>query len=188
MSISSISSSVNSFQTNQANVFAQVKKDFDNLGSALESGNLSDAKKAFAQLQKDAPSQSGKDNNPMSSAIESLGKALDSGDIQGAQEIYKKIQGMMSQGPPAGGAEGAKGPPAGGSGDTKSSGSNINVISQSNSTVYDKRDTNKDGTVSAQEAIEYALKHPAVADNGQQILKSSNSKDNMVGNNLNAMA
>jgi hypothetical protein len=177
MSISSISSSVNSFQTNQANVFAQVKKDFDNLGSALESGNLSDAKKAFAQLQKDAPSQSGKDNNPMSSAIESLGKALDSGDIQGAQEIYKKIQGMMSQGPPAGG-----------SGDTKSSGSNINVISQSNSTVYDKRDTNKDGTVSAQEAIEYALKHPAVADNGQQILKSSNSKDNMVGNNLNAMA
>ena len=33
----------------------QMKKNFDALGSALSSGNLDDAKKAFAEIQKNAP-------------------------------------------------------------------------------------------------------------------------------------
>lgn len=134
------------------NLLAKVKKDFEALGSALDSGNLDEAKNAFSQLQKDATSQDGK-NDPVSDAIESLGTALDSGDLKSAQEDYAEIKKAMTQEPPPGrpdgqpgGDRGAKGaPPAGGS-------------STSNKT-YDPKDTNKDGTV-AEEEFEYDLAHP----------------------------
>ena len=56
MSISAISTG-STFQMSGSNPMAQMKKNFDDLGSALKSGNLDDAKKAFAQLQKNAPAQ-----------------------------------------------------------------------------------------------------------------------------------
>lgn len=62
-----------------------------------------------------------------------------------------------------------------------------NVTSQSSTQVYDTKDTNKDGIVSSQEALEYDLKHPSKADNSQQILKSSDN-DNSVGRNVNTTA
>jgi hypothetical protein len=55
---------------------------------------------------------------------------------------------------PAGGARGK--PPAGG-GTAKTSSSSD---SSSSNKVYDKRDTDKDGTVSAAEMMQYAIKHP----------------------------
>ena len=59
--------------------FAKAKQSFQNLGKALESGSLSDAKEALAQLQKNAPAQAKNDNNPMSAKMEALSKALDAG-------------------------------------------------------------------------------------------------------------
>ncbi|MCE5336453.1 MAG: hypothetical protein LLG06_17900 [Desulfobacteraceae bacterium] len=52
---------------------------------------------------------------------------------------------------------------------------------QSDNKIYDKRDANKDGTVSAQEEIQYEQKHPEQVKKDE--LKSNESKDprGMVG-------
>lgn len=155
MSISAISTGSTS-QMSGSNPMAQMKQNFDDLVSALKSGNLDDAKKAFAKLQKNAPSQGGDDKNPMSSEIESLKKALDSGDLKGAQDAVSQIQTKMLQGPPAGG------PPQGAQKDTVqlNSSKSGDTSSASSSKAYDKMDANKDGTVSVQERLAYELEHP----------------------------
>ena len=143
--------------------FAKMKQSFENLGSALDSGNLSDAKDALAQLEKNAPAQGGQKNNPLSAKIETLNKAVDSGDLKAAQDAYADIKKTMSQGPRGGGgrAGGASGPPPGGAhpsgGGDKASGT---ASSSDSNTVYDKKDANKDGTVSWKEEQDYDLKHP----------------------------
>jgi hypothetical protein len=140
---------------------------FQQLGSALESGNLSDAKEALAQLQKNAPAQAGTEKNPINAKMATLGQAVDSGDMKAAQEAYNDIKNTISQHPGAGGRQ-AGGPggvrPAGGprggaphGGAKESSGTKG---SSSSNKVYDKKDTNKDGTVSAMEEIVYDLVHP----------------------------
>jgi hypothetical protein len=136
--------------------FAKVKQLFQDLGTALESGKISDAKDAMAQIQKNAPAQAGNRNNPMSSKIETLSKALDSGDLKAAQAAYADIKNAMSQRAPAGAsrAGGPGGTPPNGA--TRSSGASE---SSSSTKVYDKKDTNKDGTVSAQEELAYDLTH-----------------------------
>jgi len=149
MSISAISAGSTS-QMSASNPMVQMKQKFDDLGSALSSGNLDDAKKAFAELQKNAPS-GGDGKSP--SEIDDLKKALDSGDLKGAQEAYSKIQEKMSQGPPAGGK-----PPQEAQGDTVQLSSQAKTSSTENKT-YDVKDSNKDGTVSAQEELLYDLSH-----------------------------
>lgn len=74
---------------------AQIKEDFDAFGSALQSGNLSDAKKALAALQENAPAQ-----GSQPSEIDSLSKALESDDLQGARDAYSHIQEKISHRPP----------------------------------------------------------------------------------------
>jgi len=135
--------------------FAKIKQSFDNLGSALESGNLSDAKAALEELQKNAPKQATDTSNPMSQKMDALSKAIDSGDVKAAQSAYADIKQTMSQrpagrpsGPPPGGA-----PPSGGAG--KASGTEG---SSSSNKVYDSKDTNKDGKVSALEELAYLQK------------------------------
>lgn len=81
-------------QNTSSNPMAQMKQNFDDLGSALKAGSIDDAKKAFAKLQESAPKQGGSN-----SEINSLSKALESGDLKGAQDAYSKIQEKMSQGP-----------------------------------------------------------------------------------------
>ncbi len=176
MSISGISSSVSSYQTNQVNPFTKIKQDFESLGSALKSGSLDDAKKAYAQLQKDAPTQSGKGTNPMSSDIDSLGKALDSGDLKAAQEAYAKIQEKISQRPPAGG-------PKGGPGRAKNA-----SASKADSKTYDKKDINKDGTVSYEEEMVYSLNHPEDVNESQQNQEGSGNLKVSVGSVVDTMA
>jgi len=135
--------------------FAKVKQSFNDLGSALESGNLSDAKTALEELQKNAPKQASNSSNPMSQKMETLSKAIDSGDVKAAKEAYADIKQTMSQrpsgrpsGPPPGGA-----PPSGGAGKTSST-----EGSSSSNKTYDKMDANKDGKVSAQEELDYLQK------------------------------
>ena len=146
------------------NQFAKIKESFENLGSALESGNLSDAKTALEDLQKNAPKQSSGASNPMSQKMEALSEAIDSGDLKAAQAAYADIKQAMSQrhaggrpsGPPPGGA-----PPSGGAGETSST-----ENSSSSNKVYDKMDANKDGTVSWKEQRDYLQKHPEAANAG----------------------
>ena len=142
---------------------AKMKKSFQELGSALASGKLADAKTAFADLQKDAPAPpAGQANNPVRAKVEVLSKALEAGDLKGAQQAYADIKKTMSQRPPAGGrpAGGTGGRPQGGappSGASKASGASA---SSSTSKVYDQKDANQDGTVSWEEELTYSLKHP----------------------------
>jgi hypothetical protein len=147
--------------------FAKAKQSFQNLGKALDAGNLTDAKKALAQLQANAPAQAKNDNNPMSAKIEALNKAVDSGDLKAAQGAYSDIKETMSQRPTGGGgrAGGTGGPPPGGGAPPSGAGKSAETSGSSNSSkVYDPEDTNKDGTVSWKEKQDYKLKHPEKAD------------------------
>jgi len=160
-----------------SNLMAQMKQNFDDLGSALSSGNIDDARKAFAKLQKNAPS-GGDGKTP--SEIDDLKKALDSGDLKGAQEAYSKIQEKMSQRPPAGGQP-PSGPPPGEPKDTVdlSSKSTASATTSSDSKTYDKMDTNKDGTVTAQERLEYLMTQgtDTTASSSTENAASSSSKN-----------
>lgn len=78
---------------------AQLQADFQNLGSAIQSGDLESAKKAYATMQDKMSSHrppSGGDD-PMAQDFAALGKALDSGDTQAAQSAYKAMQTKMDQ-------------------------------------------------------------------------------------------
>jgi hypothetical protein len=147
-------------QINQSQMakMAQMKSQFDQLGKALDSGDLTAAKQAYSAIQQNAPQGQG-DQGPMAqmkSNIDQLGEALDSGDLAAAKKAYSAIQ----QSAPKGGPKGA--PPAGGgtppsAGGTKSaSGGN----STGSSTSTDPMDLNGDGTVSAAERLIYSIRHP----------------------------
>jgi len=147
--------------------FAKAKQSFQNLGKALDAGNLSDAQKALAQLQANAPAQAKNDSNPMSAKMEALNKAVEAGDLEAAQEAYADIKETMSQRPTGGGgrAGGAGGPPPGGGAPPSGAGKSSETSESSDSSkIYDPEDTNKDGTVSWKEEQDYKLKHPEKAD------------------------
>lgn len=72
-----------------------------NLGSALQSGNSSDAQSAIAALQNDVSSHNGgQSNDPFSKDLQSLSDALQSGNLSDAQSIFAGIQEKLSAGPP----------------------------------------------------------------------------------------
>jgi hypothetical protein len=75
-----------------SNPMSGMKQTFDDLGSALKSGNIDDARKAYSKLQEKAPKQAGSN-----SEIANLGKTLESGDLKAAQEAYSKIEDKMAQ-------------------------------------------------------------------------------------------
>ena len=135
-----------------ADTLAKAKQSFDKLGSALESGNLSDAKDALANLQKNAP-KGPKGANPIRDKIDALNQAVDSGDLKAAQTAYADVKSAMSQRRGAGGRP-PGGPPPGGGKASASSGSS------SSGKVYEKADADKDGTVSAMEQLAYDAAHP----------------------------
>jgi soluble cytochrome b562 len=73
-----------------------LKQDFQNLSAAIQSGNLTDAQKAFATLQQAAPSQSGQNTSQFSTDIQSLGTALQSGNVSDAQKAFATLQQDMA--------------------------------------------------------------------------------------------
>ena len=150
-----------------ADTMAKVKQSFDKLGSALESGNLSDAKDALANLQKNAP-KGPNGPNPVGEKIDALKQAVDSGDLKAAQTAYADVKSAMSQrrgaggpppggpppgGPPPGGRPPGGPPPAGGK-------ASASAGDSSSGKVYEKADADKDGTVSAMEQLAYDATHP----------------------------
>ena len=82
---------------------SKMRQSFKELGSALESGDLSSAKDVLAQMKKNAPARGGGDN-PMSQKMDALSKAVESGDVKAAQQAYADIKKTMAQAPGAGGA------------------------------------------------------------------------------------
>lgn len=165
MQISGISG-VSHFSGASDNPFSQMKQLFKKVGTALESGDITGAKTAMAQLKKIAPPSDGNQENPVAAKMDELSKALDSGDLKTAQNAFASIQKAVSQRPPAaGGGSGPRGPrpsgppPHGGGSKAKETSD-----SSSSTQTYDKMDTNKDGTVSAQEKAAYALKYPAATE------------------------
>ena len=160
MSIASISANSGSMpQINQSQM-AQMKSQFEQLGKALDSGDLTAAKKAFSAIQQNAPQGASQgEQGPMAqmkSQFDQLGQALDSGDLAAAKKAYSAIQ----QSAPKGGPKGA--PPAGGGAPPSAggTGSASEGKSSSSSTSTDPKDLNGDGTVSESERLIYSLKHP----------------------------
>jgi hypothetical protein len=101
MSISSISSNSNNYLTGSAqNKFSQFQTDFQQLGSALQSGDLSTAQGAFSALQnlltnasaatRSQQSQNGQ--STLSTDLNTLGQALQSGNLSNAQAAHTKVQ------------------------------------------------------------------------------------------------
>lgn len=135
----------------------QIKQAFQNLGSALESGNLTDAKAALTDLQKAAPQKGGPANDPMAAKVETLSKAIDAGDLKGAQTAFEDIKKSVPKKPQGMGGPG--GPPPGGR-RPEGSGPTSGASKTSSSTkTYDKMDANQDGKVSQQEELDYSLTH-----------------------------
>lgn len=147
------------------NPFSQMKQLFKKVGTALDSGDITGAKTALAQLKKIAPASDGNQENPVAAKMDELSKALDSGDLKTAQKAFASIQNLASQNRTTISGAGPRGPrpsgppPSGGGkkaeGTSGSSGSNQ---------VYDKMDANKDGTVSPEERAAYALKNPSAVE------------------------
>jgi hypothetical protein len=103
MTVSSVSSTLSTYQTDVQSPRNQSVQAFKALQSALQSGDLSGAQTAFAALQKDLQPPS--PTTPASSAarqstqisqggqdLETLANALSSGDLSGAQQAFASLQ------------------------------------------------------------------------------------------------
>jgi hypothetical protein len=101
MTVLGITSATSPYQTGNTSPAAQALQDFQALGNALKSGDLSGAQQAFATLQQNLPSagQAQTSHNPDSArqGIQNLGNALQSGNISDAQQVYAKLQQNMGE-------------------------------------------------------------------------------------------
>ena len=116
MSVSSVCSNSSIAQTDSSSVMNQWKQEFKLLASALQSGDLAGAQKAFKALQQLLQSnQSGGQSsneqpatsasNPIQNDFAALGQALSSGNLSSAQSAFSQLQTDMK----AAGANGASG-------------------------------------------------------------------------------
>ena len=99
MSVSGISSATGISQTNGTQArFKQVKNDFQQLGHALQAGDISAAQQAFAALQQLIPNLSTNNSqNPLVADMNTIGKALQSGDLTTAKSAFAKLQQDVQQ-------------------------------------------------------------------------------------------
>lgn len=143
MSVSGISSNYNSYdQDNTAKLSpGQMQKQFESLGSALSSGDMTTAKSILTTMQQNAPSGANSaGSNQISSDMEKLSSAINSGDQQSALDAYNSIKSNISQmkqsarpsGMPSGQAQGGHGQ-APGKSVSSSSSSNTSSTSSSDS-------------------------------------------------------
>jgi hypothetical protein len=94
MSVSSISSGTNAFQSQ----LQQIRKDFTTLQTDLSSSNLSGAQQAYSALTQDLQgvnqSQSGQQasgTSQLSNDLAAVGSALQSNDLSGAQSAFTQL-------------------------------------------------------------------------------------------------
>jgi hypothetical protein len=83
------------------NPWAQAQSQFQQLGQALSSGNLSAAQAAFSALQQNAPQGGQSSQNAQGSSAQSpmaaLSQALQSGNLSAAQQAFSQIQQAQGQ-------------------------------------------------------------------------------------------
>jgi hypothetical protein len=102
MSVSGVSNT-NFYQTNSAQTnFQQIRDAFQQLGQALQSGDLNAAQQAFAALQQLMPNlsagsqtqtgQQGSGQSQFAADLSALSQALQSGDLTKAQDAFAKLQ------------------------------------------------------------------------------------------------
>jgi len=102
MSISPLSTNLLSdlSQQHRQNPFQEIKQDFNQLASALQSGNLTDAQSAYSNIQQLLGGNQGSSNsstgssgsNPIQNDFAALGQALQSGDLTEAQSAFSQLQ------------------------------------------------------------------------------------------------
>ncbi len=102
MSISALSSNLitDLSQQQRQNPLQQIRQDFSQLSSALQSGDLSTAQSAYANIQQlmqtqengSAPIAGSTSSNTVHSDFAALGQALQSGDIGQAQTAFSQLQ------------------------------------------------------------------------------------------------
>jgi hypothetical protein len=95
MTVSAISSSLQTYQNSVLrNNLQQFQQEFQQLGSDLQSGNLSAAQSDLTALQQSVPGFSGSSsgNNPISQAFSQLSQQLQSGNLTGAQQDYSNLK------------------------------------------------------------------------------------------------
>ncbi len=96
MSISALSSNLISDLSQQQNPFKEIKQDFQQLASALQSGDLTDAQSAYSNIQQVLQANSGSSTSGGSSTLQNdftaLGQALQSGDLSTAQSAFAQLQ------------------------------------------------------------------------------------------------
>jgi hypothetical protein len=122
-----------------------IANNFNALGAALQSGDLSGAQQAFTSLLQSAPTTAASSTASQSSAssgssasssagadLVSLGQALQSGNLAGAQQAFANLQQAMQAAAPAGGHHhgGGAGKVGGGTSGGAASGSATTVTSQ----------------------------------------------------------
>ncbi len=118
MPISALSSNlVSDLSQQQENPFRQVRQDFQQLATALQNGDLSQAQSAYSNIQQilgnnggSSGSSSGTTGSSGSSTLQNdfaaLGQALQSGDLSQAQSAFSQLQSDAQAGWQTGGAGG----------------------------------------------------------------------------------
>ena len=99
MSLSPITSS-SSLYADNVQSFQQRRSAFQQLGQALQSGDLGAAQSAYNLLTQNASTSAASQTNPLSQDFSAIGQALQSGDLKGAQSAFAKFQqDAQAQGP-----------------------------------------------------------------------------------------
>ncbi len=93
MSVSAISSSSGLMSTALQSQIGQVQSDFQALGKALQSGNLTVAQQAYATLQQDLPASQSSSSATSSNPLSAVGQALQSGNLTAAQQAFTALRG-----------------------------------------------------------------------------------------------
>jgi hypothetical protein len=71
---------------------ARMKQIFEEIGKALDSGNLEAAKAALGKLQNSTPDRTESEGGPMAKRMEELSEAVESGNLEAAQSAFEGIR------------------------------------------------------------------------------------------------
>jgi hypothetical protein len=101
MSISAVSSNLVNDLSQQQNPIREIRQDFKQLASALQSGSLSSAQSAYSNIQgvlqasqgaSGSSGSTGAGSSLLQSDFAALGQALQSGDLSQAQSAFAQLQ------------------------------------------------------------------------------------------------
>jgi hypothetical protein len=97
--ISSLASSTNAYQATSQNAPGQLAQNFQAIGSALQSGNLTSAQSALATFEQNlqassqsSPNQPFGKNGEANTDFQAMAGALKSGNLSSAQQAYTSLQ------------------------------------------------------------------------------------------------